>query len=515
MPHLRACGGDGAPLLGGEGSDELIFAVGRGDDVRLVELAERADHVIHIGAARRLIAGVHRKLSQADIHGVHGYVRVGEVAERRAAGDIRAVGEVLNRHARLGADFRENRVGNRVGGVFLVGVVLDDHAAVHNRAVQVVVFLRVVGVDGVRVIRRDHEAGGQRRANLRIRQTEGAERARQHVAQQRGIRALLGETADLLVVKHCADVHMAGRRGGDERGEGGIRALQIVDARAGEEFLVRAPDARGGAVVEEQVAGHDVFFLCAGLRGDFGGQRALRVLAAEEREHVRLRVVAVAAVDVAVEVENNIPNLSLGGVGTNLGCYGSIEATADKLQELVDIAERIEAKIGRELEYISGGATTSLPRIFDNDMPERVNLLRVGEGILLARDLDVFFGYDMSDMHQDVYTLKAEVIEVKTKPSHPVGSITIDAFGHKPVYVDRGMRKRALLGIGKVDYGSIDEIFPKDKGVEVIGASSDHTILDIEDAERDIKVGDVLSFGINYASIVYLTNCRNVQIVFV
>ena len=148
-------------------------------------------------------------------------------------------------------------------------------------------------------------------------------------------------------------------------------------------------------------------------------------------------------------------------------------------------------------------------------MPERVNLLRVGEGILLARDLDVFFGYDMSDMHQDVYTLKAEVIEVKTKPSHPVGSITIDAFGHKPVYVDRGMRKRALLGIGKVDYGSIDEIFPKDKGVEVIGASSDHTILDIEDAERDIKVGDVLSFGINYASIVYLTNCRNVQIVFV
>lgn len=53
------------------------------------------------------------------------------------------------------------------------------------------------------------------------------------------------------------------------------------------------------------------------------------------------------------------------------------------------------------------------------------------------------------------------------------------------------MRKRALLGIGKVDYGSIDEIFPKDKGVEVIGASSDHTILDIEDEERDIKVGDV------------------------
>lgn len=220
-------------------------------------------------------------------------------------------------------------------------------------------------------------------------------------------------------------------------------------------------------------------------------------------------------VDVAVDVENNMPNLELAGVGTNLGCYGSIAATVDKLDELVAIAERIEKRIGRQLEYISGGATTSLPRIFDGDMPERINLLRVGEGILLARDLDVFFGYDMSDMHQDVYTMKAEVIEVKTKPSHPVGTITIDAFGHKPEYTDRGMRKRALLGIGKVDYGSIDEIFPKDEGIEVIGASSDHTILDIEDAKCDIKVGDILSFGINYASIVYLTNCRNVQVVFV
>lgn len=220
-------------------------------------------------------------------------------------------------------------------------------------------------------------------------------------------------------------------------------------------------------------------------------------------------------VEVAVMVENELANLELAGVGTNLGCYGSIEATADKLDELVAIAERIEAKIGRQLEIISGGGTTSLPRIINGDMPKRINHLRVGEGIILARDLDVFYGYDMSWMHQDTYTLKAEIIEVKDKPSHPVGKISIDAFGHTPEYVDRGIRKRALLGIGKVDYGSIEEIFPKDKGVEVIGASSDHTILDIEDAEKEYKPGDIVSFGINYASIVYLTNCRNVQIVFV
>ena len=66
-----------------------------------------------------------------------------------------------------------------------------------------------------------------------------------------------------------------------------------------------------------------------------------------------------------------------------------------------------------------------------------------------------------------------------------------------------------------MDYGSIDEIFPKDEGIEVIGASSDHTILDVEDAKRDLKPGDIVEFAINYASIVYLTNCRNVQLIFV
>lgn len=220
-------------------------------------------------------------------------------------------------------------------------------------------------------------------------------------------------------------------------------------------------------------------------------------------------------INVATYIEENLAHIHLAGVGTNLGCYGSIEATADKLDELVEIAERIESTIGRKLEIISGGGTTSLPRILNGDMPKRINHLRVGEGIILARDLDVFYGLDMSFMHQDVYTLKAEIIEVKDKPSHPVGKISIDAFGHTPEYVDRGIRRRALLGIGKVDYGSIDEIFPKDKGIEVIGASSDHTILDIENAENDLKPGDIVSFGINYASLVYVTNCRNVQIVFV
>lgn len=220
-------------------------------------------------------------------------------------------------------------------------------------------------------------------------------------------------------------------------------------------------------------------------------------------------------VEIAEYIENRMINIQLVGIGTNLGCYGSIAPTAEKLQELVDLAERIEKKLDRELEYISGGATSSLMRVWDRDIPKRINLLRVGEGILLARDLDVFYGYDVSELYQDVFRLKAEVIEVKTKPSYPVGTIAVDAFGHTPEYVDRGMRKRVLLGMGKVDYGDPCELIPLEEGIEVLGASSDHTIIDVEDAERDYKIGDIMTFDVCYATIVYLTNCRNVHIAFV
>ncbi|HKK96420.1 MAG TPA: hypothetical protein VJ916_08940, partial [Anaerovoracaceae bacterium] len=220
-------------------------------------------------------------------------------------------------------------------------------------------------------------------------------------------------------------------------------------------------------------------------------------------------------VDVATKIENEMDNIVLSGVGTNLGCYGSILPTKDKLDELVEIAEKIENKIGRKLEYISGGATTSLMRLWDGDMPKRINMLRVGEGVILGKDNERFFGYDMSCLHKDTLVLKSEVIEVKDKPTHPIGELGIDAFGHKPVYEDRGIRRRALLGIGKVDYGDPFELKPMQEGIQILGASSDHTIIDVEDYNGELEVGDVLTFEIFYATMVYLTNCRNVKIFYI
>ncbi len=219
-------------------------------------------------------------------------------------------------------------------------------------------------------------------------------------------------------------------------------------------------------------------------------------------------------INASLLIENELNNLKLVGIGTNLGCYGSIVPTREKLEELVTIAEIIEEKINRKLDYISGGATTSIPRVLDGDIPKRINLLRVGEGILLGKDLQDLWGYDMSYMKK-VFKLNAEIIEVKDKPTYPIGEIFVDAFGNKPTYKDEGIRKRALIALGKVDYAFIDDLIINLDGAKIIGASSDHTIIDIEDCDKKIKPGDIISFDLTYSTMVYVTNSNNINKVFI
>jgi predicted amino acid racemase len=214
---------------------------------------------------------------------------------------------------------------------------------------------------------------------------------------------------------------------------------------------------------------------------------------------------------VADEVENGLDNLRLAGTGTNLGCYGSISPTVGKMKELIAATERIESVIGRSLDIISGGGSTSLPLVMKGEMPKRVNHLRVGESIVVCKDNEDLYDLKLDDTHRDALVLKAEVLEARVKPSHPIGEIAYDAFRNKPTYVDRGDRRRALLGVGKVDYGYLDQLSPRAAHAELLGASSDHTILDIEDSDPGIRAGDILTFDTCYAAVAFLASSPSVR----
>ena len=218
-------------------------------------------------------------------------------------------------------------------------------------------------------------------------------------------------------------------------------------------------------------------------------------------------------VDVAKYTEEVLTGLNLAGIGTNLGCYGSVIPTGKKMQQLAEYAEAVEAAIGRPLEIVSGGATSSLMPVFDGKMPSKINMLRIGGAAFvgaLEETCRIYGRKELKVLHDDAITLEAEVIEVRTKPTHPVGELGVNAFGKKAKYRDRGDRRRALLAVGGADFGEIDDLLPQLPGSEVIGCSGDHTILDIEDCDRIIKVGDVIRFKLHYSAILRLSSSENV-----
>jgi ornithine racemase len=193
-----------------------------------------------------------------------------------------------------------------------------------------------------------------------------------------------------------------------------------------------------------------------------------------------------------------LENIKLIGLGTNLTCYGGVIPSTENLGTLVKIAEEIESKYGTKLDVISGGNSSSIHLLLKDQMPTRVNQIRLGEAIVLG--VETAYGERIEGTYSDAFTLAAEIVEMKEKPSAPIGEIGMDAFGGKPVFVDKGIIKRAIVAVGRQDIKH-EGLTPRDKGISILGASSDHMILDMTNAENEYKVGDIVEFDVNYGAL--------------
>ena len=195
-----------------------------------------------------------------------------------------------------------------------------------------------------------------------------------------------------------------------------------------------------------------------------------------------------------------LENIQIYGLGVNLTCYGAIIPSSKNLGNLIDIQNEIKQHYDLTLEMISGGNSSSL-YLLDSPkdiLPKGINNLRIGESFVLGRE--TAYGGEYEQMHQDAFTLVAEIVEIKVKPSYPIGEIGVDAFGKKPHYVDKGNMKRCIVAIGQQDV-ALDDIAPKDKSIELLGASSDHLLLDLTHTKQEYKVGDEIEFLMSYGSV--------------
>lgn len=194
-----------------------------------------------------------------------------------------------------------------------------------------------------------------------------------------------------------------------------------------------------------------------------------------------------------------LPNIRIAGLGTNLTCFGAILPTEENMGELLDQARALERQFDLKLSYISGGNSSSLPLLLAGKMPVGINNLRIGEAILQG-GRDTFFDKPWGKLDRDAFRLTGELLEVKMKPSMPIGQMGLDAFGNRPVFEDKGDRLRGILNIGREDI-VVEGLLPVEEGVEVLGASSDHLVVDLSDMSPPPSVGDQLSFHMNYGAL--------------
>jgi predicted amino acid racemase len=191
-----------------------------------------------------------------------------------------------------------------------------------------------------------------------------------------------------------------------------------------------------------------------------------------------------------------LPNLAFRGIGTNLACRSGVAPDATNMAELSALADAIETTFGCTLDLVSGGNSGNLRWALGDDAPGRINDLRLGESILLGRE--TLHREPIEGLYTDAITLTAEVIESKVKPSQPWGEIAQSAFGETPRPPDRGPIAQAILGVGRQDTDA-DGLRPS-PGITVLGASSDHLIVDAGD--RRLTVGSEVTFQLDYSALV-------------
>jgi predicted amino acid racemase len=207
----------------------------------------------------------------------------------------------------------------------------------------------------------------------------------------------------------------------------------------------------------------------------------------------------------------NLSNIEVVGIGTNLSCLYGVLPNQDKLIQLSLYEQLIEAKFNKNIPYVSGGSSVTIPLIFKGLLPKSINHFRVGETLFLGTD--VYNDSTIRNMEHNVFQLFAEIIELSEKPMNPSGEMGTNVEGIEYEFDDSDLGKsscRAILDIGLLDVDG-KHIQPKDTNIEIAGSSSDMIVLDLSKNPKNYKVGDLVEFSLDYMGTLTVLNSRYID----
>ncbi len=207
----------------------------------------------------------------------------------------------------------------------------------------------------------------------------------------------------------------------------------------------------------------------------------------------------------------DLKNLAVVGIGANLSCLYGVLPNHDKLIQLSLFEQLIEARFNKNIDYVSGGSSVTIPLIFQNLLPSGINHFRVGETLFLGTD--VYNNTALQKMETNVFMLYAEIIELIEKPRIPDGEMGSNVDGHITTFDEKLAGKssfRAIVDIGLLD---VDEkhIIPVDKNCKLVGGSSDMFVLDLAENSNNYKVGELIEFKLDYMGVLRVLNSKYID----
>jgi predicted amino acid racemase len=216
----------------------------------------------------------------------------------------------------------------------------------------------------------------------------------------------------------------------------------------------------------------------------------------------------------------SMEHIDVIGIGSNLGCMYGIEPTYDKLLQLYLYKELIEAKFNRKLPLLSGGTSITLPMLDNNSIPENINHFRVGEAAFFG--ISPLENEQFLDLNTETFEFRANIIELEEKKLVPEGIISDANIGHtaEPNEENAGEQSnKAILDFGLLDVNQ-EDLVTTEEDVQFVGITSDMTVIDIgdntnPDGSERFKVGDTITFQLNYMGVARLLNSKFIDKVFV
>ncbi len=208
----------------------------------------------------------------------------------------------------------------------------------------------------------------------------------------------------------------------------------------------------------------------------------------------------------------DLPNISVEGIGTNLGCMYGIEPSLDKLVQLSLYKQFLEALFKRNIPLLSAGSSITLPLVNNKNFPPKANHFRIGEAVFLG--ISPFNGKKFKNLNTDAFRFYGNIVELEKKSMKPNGKKGDGNIGHlsdKAESPSDVKSNRAIVDFGILDVDP-DTMEPVNSTVHYIGTTSDMTVYDVKDkktnSDRHYKVGSRIGFKPSYMAVARLMNSR-------